>query len=203
MKQIIYIVFLLITAVLISCNNHHKPHDVDKPISEKDFNEKSELQEGKEVNNEEAPMIYVNLYGDEEDMNDVDYIEPEPEPEEESYSSAWGGASSVDELKAKIEGTAWLCKANDGLKFRFEFNNGRIKKYSEQKDDGGSHTEYVEYPDYTIVQKNTTDGQQYLLVSFGDGSDIDHAHQQIIFINQGRFVSWLIEGQPVGQLYFQ
>lgn len=115
----------------------------------------------------------------------------------EEQRNHWTGASSLEELRNKIVGTTWTCQNTgsnyNGLIYKFEFSDGVLKKYSTMKKNGAWSNAPITYS-YSIEQKRDSGGHNYISISFGDDSDLDHARQFIAFIDKCTVAVWGYSG---------
>lgn len=114
----------------------------------------------------------------------------------------WRGAESLEELKSKLDGTTWHI-VTEGMVYKFVFNNGSVQKYHAMAKDGKWSDKVVYFSSYDVKQARDAGGNNFIQVSFGDmNSDLDHAPQQIAFIDKCKTVAWFINGNPYGLLTY-
>lgn len=125
--------------------------------------------------------------------------------EYESYSNkaSWTGASSLEELKSKIVGTAWHCNVG-GLIYQFEFSESTVIRRTTMARTGkwsNDENSVISYP-YTVEVKRDSGGNNFVVVRFGDGSDLEHMDQQIAFGNKCQIVVYFMHGEVVEHLTY-
>lgn len=120
----------------------------------------------------------------------------------EADKKTWRGAESLEELKSKLNGTTWHIVTR-GIVYKFVFENGSIRRYSAMAKDGKWGNDVVYFSSYEVTQKRDSGGHNFIQVSFGDlNSDLEHAPQQIAFIDKCKTVAWFINGNPCGLLTY-
>lgn len=125
--------------------------------------------------------------------------------QKEEEARIWTGASSIEELKRKLEGTTWTSKPNSrygGIIYKFVFSNGTLRRYYTLASKGRWPDDYLTFT-YEVIQRRDTNGRPFADVSFGDGSDLDHAKQSIAFIGEHcQSAVWFLEGNVAGSLNY-
>ena len=123
---------------------------------------------------------------------------------ERQEATTWTGATSIEELRRKLDGTTWTSNPDDlygGVMYKFVFDNGIIKRYSARGRDGQWNSDYLSFS-YTIEQAREDNGKKFAAVIFGDGSDLLHAVQAITFIDHCQTALWFLEGKLMGKLNY-
>lgn len=131
-------------------------------------------------------------------------LEQEQTEYAEERAGIWTGATSIEELESKLDGTTWTSKPNlsyGGLMYKFVFSNGIVSKYCTRAKNGCWNNDCIKYR-YTIQQKRDSNGAPFAAVKFGDGSNLDNAQQTIAFIDHCQRAVWFIEGNMAGELTF-
>lgn len=119
-----------------------------------------------------------------------------------SYSSSpknWTGASSIDELRQKLDGTYWHGQAK-GILHQFHFINGKI--YYKTAIGGTWSEEYV-YNTYEI-KFHRTNTMNFLAVEFGNegGERMMYRERTLAFANKCMTVIQFQFGNPVCQMEY-
>lgn len=185
---------------LYSCTNHPSKNESNQTTQELEESKLTERAERERAEREAAERA-------ERERAEREAAErAERERAEREAANIWTGASSIEELAQKIEGTTWTTKEAiarfGGLIYKFEFSNGIVKKYYTRAVNGGWTNDYIAFP-YEIKQKRDSGGVPFAAIYFGDGSDLAHANQSIAFI--GKHCTkpvWFFEGNPAAELKF-
>ena len=137
-----------------------------------------------------------------EEVKQSETEEVEQSEAEESVSTkTWTGASSMDELKRKLDGTYW--HLNDrGMMRKFHFSNGGITMYTGLANRGkwtGQHS----YSSYEVNMRRDTGGNNFVAVSFGGEDEaVEHRGFSIAFAKKCMIVVLFHFGNPIGQLEY-
>lgn len=123
------------------------------------------------------------------------------EHEVTTTSNTWTGASSMDELKQKLDGTYW--HLNDrGMMRKFHFSNGGVTMYSGLAN-RGQWTDQHSYSSYEVKMHRDTDGNNFVAVSFGgEDEKVEHRGFSMAFAKKCMIVVLFQFGNPVGQLKY-
>lgn len=194
MKRINLWALVAISIVISGCDNQAKQSEIEKQRQEDSIRVAENVK--KELAEKEAKEKAERERKEAEERAAREATERE--------SKTWSGASSIEELRNKLDGTTWTTDPDaqyGGLMFKFVFSNGTLKRYSAQGRDGHWSSDYLSF-NYTMEKKRDSGGNNFVAISFGDGSDIDHAHQTIAFINHCLIAVWFIEGNPAGNLKY-
>ncbi len=123
-------------------------------------------------------------------------------------ANIWTGASSIEELEQKIEGTTWSTdpvKGADGLIFKFVFSNGTLKKYV-TRPSRGEWTDEPEIFTYKIEKRRDGLGKMFAAICFGEGlgdGNLSRMVQHIIFTGKNCTEPvWCMYDKPVAALNF-
>lgn len=123
------------------------------------------------------------------------------EREVTTSTNTWTGASSMDELKQKLDGTYW--HLNDrGMMRKFHFANGGVTMYSGLAN-RGQWTDQHSYSSYDVKMHRDTDGNNFVAVSFGgEDEKVEHRGFSMAFAKKCMIVVLFQFGNPVGQLKY-
>lgn len=135
--------------------------------------------------------------------DDYGYDDEDGEYDNDSYSGnlsdSWTGASSVEELRQKIEGTYWYGK-NDLFIYQLHFYNGKISMKVAQGGHWGD--EYI-YTGYNVIRHSTNNGD-YLELRFevDENEKLEHRGFSISFVKKCMIVTLHQFGDPECLLHY-
>lgn len=124
------------------------------------------------------------------------------EEETSASTTTWTGASSVEELKQKLNDTYWHINCG-GLLYMFHFTNGGVMKYFGLARDGEWAEDKEFYSSYEVEMKRDSGGHNFVSVSFGN--DVDSAidgHYIVAFASKCMIAVLFQHGNPCGQLTY-
>ncbi len=116
-------------------------------------------------------------------------------------TTTWTGASSIEELKQKLNGTYW--HLNDrGMMRKFHFSNGGVTMYTGLANHG-EWTDQHSYSSYEVKMHRDTDGNNFLAVSFGDENEsMEYREYSMAFAKKCMVIVLFQFGEPIGQLKY-
>lgn len=181
MKRIYLMALVTILIVISSCNNQAKQQEIEKQRQEDSMRVAENVK--KELAEKEAKEKAEREKQEAEERAAREAAERE--------SKTWTGASSVSELRQKLDGTSWYINWK-GLKHKFVFSDGAITLYTSL--DGEFDNEGKYYDSYLVKSKG-----EYLVVGFGDEEKyLDN--YQIVFTDSRAILG--MHGKPIGDLTF-
>ena len=221
MKRIYLMVFVAFSIAISSCDNQARQREiekqrqedsirvaenVEKELAEKEAKERAERekQEAEELAEKEAKERAEREKQEAEELAEKEAKEraerEKQEAEElaaretaERESRTWTGASSVSELRQKLDGTSWFINQK-GLKRKLVFSNETLTMYSSLDGDFDSEGHY--YNSYEIKSK-----EGHLFVFFGfDEEHIGDRDFGICFTDSKAIFTQF--GKPIGELSF-
>ena len=202
MKRIYLMVFVAFSIAISSCDNQARQREiekqrqedsirvaenVEKELAEKEAKERAERekQEAEELAEKEAKERAEREKQEAEELAARETAERE--------SRTWTGASSVSELRQKLDGTSWFINQK-GLKRKLVFSNETLTMYSSLDGDFDSEGHY--YNSYEIKSK-----EGHLFVFFGfDEEHIGDRDFGICFTDSKAIFTQF--GKPIGELSF-
>ena len=202
MKKIYLMVFVAFSIAISSCDNQAKQQEIEKQhqedsisvaenvkkeLAEKEAKERAERekQEAEELAEKEAKVRAEREKQEAEELAARETAERE--------SRTWTGASSVSELRQKLDGTSWFINQK-GLKRKLVFSNETLTMYSSLDGDFDSEGHY--YNSYEIKSK-----EGHLFVFFGfDEEHIGDRDFGICFTDSKAIFTQF--GKPIGELSF-
>ena len=202
MKRIYLMVFVAFSIAISSCDNQARQREiekqrqedsirvaenVEKELAEKEAKERAERekQEAEELAEKEAKEHAEREKQEAEELAARETAERE--------SRTWTGASSVSELRQKLDGTSWFINQK-GLKRKLVFSNETLTMYSSLDGDFDSEGHY--YNSYEIKSK-----EGHLFVFFGfDEEHIGDRDFGICFTDSKAIFTQF--GKPIGELSF-
>lgn len=121
--------------------------------------------------------------------------------ENPTSATTWTGASSMEELKQKLDGTYW--HLNDrGMMRKFHFSNGGVTMYTGLAN-RGEWTDQHSYSSYEVKMHRDTDGNNFVAVSFGDENErIEYRGFSMAFAKKCMVIVLFQFGEPIGQLKY-
>ena len=202
MKRIYLMVFVAFSIAISSCDNQARQREIEKQrqedsirvaenvkkeLAEKEAKERAERekQEAEELAKKEAKERAEREKQEAEELAARETAERE--------SRTWTGASSVSELRQKLDGTSWFINQK-GLKRKLVFSNETLTMYSSLDGDFDSEGHY--YNSYEIKSK-----EGHLFVFFGfDEEHIGDRDFGICFTDSKAIFTQF--GKPIGELSF-
>ena len=183
MKKIYLMVFVAFSIAISSCDNQAKQREIEKQRQEDSIRVAENVK--KELAEKEAKEKAEREKQEEEERAAREAAERE--------SKTWTGASSVSELRQKLEGTSWFINQK-GLKRKLVFSNETLTMYSSLDGDFDSEGHY--YNSYEIKSK-----EGHLFVFFGfDEEHIGDRDFGICFTDSKAIFTQF--GKPIGELSF-
>lgn len=185
---------------LYSCTNHPSKNESNQTTQELEESKLTERAERERAEREAAERV-------ERERAEREAAErAERERAEREAANIWTGASSIEELEQKIEGTTWSTdpvKGADGLIYKFVFFNGTLKKYVTRPSRG----EWKDEPEiftYKIEKRRDGKGKMFAAICFGEGlGDLNRMVQFIIFTGKNCTEPvWCMYDKPVAALNF-
>lgn len=123
------------------------------------------------------------------------------EEETSASTTTWTGASSIEELKQKLNDTYWHINCG-GRMYMVHFTNGGVMLYFGLARDGEwANKEF--YSSYEVETKRDSGGHNFVSVSFGN--DVDSAidgHYIVAFASKCMIAVLFQHGSPYGQLTY-
>ena len=188
-----------ISIVISGCDNQAKQREIEKQRQEDSIrvaeNVKKELaeKEAKERAEREKREAEERAAREAAEREKREAEERAAREAAERESKTWTGASSVSELRQKLEGTSWYIN-QEGLKRKLVFSDGAITMYTSLDGDFDNEGHY--YNSYEIKSK-----EGYLFVFFGfDEEHMGDRDFGICFTDSKAIFTQF--GKPIGQLTF-
>ncbi|MBQ9219203.1 MAG: hypothetical protein IJ160_13665 [Muribaculaceae bacterium] len=114
----------------------------------------------------------------------------------------WTGATSIEELKGKLDGTYWHLEDRNGMMRKFHFSRGGVTMYVGIPSDGKWFKQH-RYSSYQVEMKRDSGGNNFVAVLFGnDEESIENRGFTIAFAKKCMVVVLFHYGEPLGQLKY-
>ena len=199
MRQRFLITVLFVTSFsFIGCNNQAKQQELEKQRQEDSIRVAEKVK--KELAEQEAAERAEREKQEAAERAERERQEAAERAEREART--WTGASSIEELRSKLEGTCW--HMNDrGLIRKFQFTNGGIKYYTALAKRGQWDEAPHYYSSYDVNIRRDTGGENFVAVTFGDeNEDVEYRDFTISFARKCMIVVLFHFGRPVGALEY-
>ena len=190
MKRIYLMALVAISIVISGCDNQAKQRELEEQRQEDSIRVAENVK--KELAEKEAKEKAEREKREAEERAERERQEAEERAEREAKT--WTGASSVSELRQKLDGTSWYINQR-GLKRKLVFSNGTLTMYSSLDGNFNSSDGHY-YNSYEIKSK-----EGYLFVFFGfDEEHMGDRDFGICFTDSKAIFTQF--GKPIGELSF-
>ncbi len=185
-------VFVAFSIAISSCDNQAKQREIEKQRQEDSIRVAENVK--KELAEKEAKERAERERQEAEERAERERQEAEERAERESKT--WTGASSVSELRQKLDGTSWET-THDVLRYKVTFSNGMVNMIFTDLD--GSRYKSEETYKYEIKEV-----RGYFFVNMGYSIPIEYTKdlEYSIVFKDGRVFLYSNQEVKIGELIF-